>query len=284
MPVVFERIDAQTSSFLGLNPFAFLSNISAWRRYFLLLVIASSAAWVFFGFDSTWSQATVLVSGVPALLSGRATFSALLAESRRFYGTGNHWSAPVIYGTAFIVLSQYLEYRGIEKSENFCLTTALSLANIGVFEWTWNLLYAHFQHQPWTVTFRWKQASNLFHFTAFIVLGALALLYLRILGYRLNLGRRTLTLFVFASLCWLLWVFYPFPTAQLQVATSTGTWTSSTLFPQTQYAVDLTPDDVVAVGKAFWVENNPLHALNTLTKALTTAAILSIFTVRRVKP
>jgi len=272
----FEWIDEQRSTLLGFNPFAIIWNVSMWRKFFGFCVLASLCAWAFFGFDSTWSQILPFVDNFIPLLRGEVSFSTLIAESRKYYGVGNHWSAPVIYGSAFIALSQYFERIGIKRSENFCLTTSLSLMNIGVFEWLWNTCYAVFQRQPWTITWRWKQSTNLFSFTAFIILGLLSLLYLYAGGYRPNTGRRSLLFLALTALCWIIWILYPLPVKQLTVQTAAGVWTSSRLFPQTYYAVDVSPGDGVAIGEPFWVQNDMVHALNTLTKVMTTLTVLNL--------
>jgi len=256
---------------LGFDLFGFLWNIRAWRRYFLFCVIASAICWAVFGWDSTWSQ---LKPFAEWMLNPSKSLTEVISESRMYYGTGNHFSAPVIYGTAFIILSLYLEGKGIKKSQNFILTSALSLFNIGVFEWTWNLLYSHLQNQLWTIQFVWKQATNLFHFTSYIMLGILTLIYLYSLGYKPNIGKLTLTLAATAIGFWLLWVFYPFPITDITVETTTGIWHNNHLFPQTMYTIDIDPTDGLAIGQPFHVPNDLLHAVNVFAKVFTTLAIL----------
>lgn len=277
-PDFFSRLDSLSFPLpFGFDLFGWLRNVRMWRRYIFACVLACVACWLFFGWDSTWGQLKPIGEW---LLNPSKPFSAALAESRRFYGIGNHFSAPVIYGTAWILLSLYLEGRGFKRSANFLLTTSLSLMNIGIFEWLWNSLYAYFQRQPWVVTFAWKQVTNLAHFTAFTIVGVLSLLYLASLGYRPRLDRYTFTFTFLAFLTWLLWIYYPFPTQQLTVQTATGVWTSSRLFPQTMYAIDLDPTDGVAIGHPFHVPNDLLHGVNTLAKIFTSAAILCFCMVK----
>jgi len=194
---------------------------------------------------------------------------------------GNHFSAPVIYGVAFILLSIYLEGKGIKKSLNFFSTSALSLMSIGVYEWMWNLSYAVFQNQWWSVSFNWKQGGNTICFTLFIVIGILTMIYLHLEGYRFNFGVRTLSFLTISLLLWGVWINYPLPTQKLSVQTTAGLWTSSSQFPQTYYAVDVDPLDRIAIGDPFWVENNILHLLNLSTKIMMTLTILSMCLIRR---
>jgi len=247
-----------------------------WRKYFFLCVVASVVCWVLFGFDSTWAMMLPYAENALPLLLGQISLAEVKQQSQRYYGTGQHFSAPVIYGTAFIILSLYLERIGIKKSLNFFTTTSFSLMNIGVCEWIYNLLYANLQNQPWTIHFRWKQVTNLTFFTLFIIVGLLTFLYLYTEGYHPNLSKVTALLFVISIEMWGLWVFYPFPIGYITVETTTGTWTNTPFFPQTMYAVDIDPTDGIAVGVPYFVENNLLHTVNLLTKITMTVAILSL--------
>ena len=290
VPSVFERIDATHLAFFGLSPLGFMKNISAWRKYFAVCVIVASLCWGIFGFDSTWEQLQPFVtyfSSVatnPMLLAEGIPFAALWAEAQHYYGLGNHFSSPVIYGLAFIFLSIHLEKKGITKSLNFAASTSLTFFSIGIFEWAYNICYAVFQGQPWVITFRWKQSSNLSFFSLFILLGVLMGLYLHLSNYRFNLGTRTKALMLLALVFWLLWIAYPFPTwGNITVATSTGQWTNSRFFPQTMYAVDLDPKDGLAIGVPYFVEDNIVHLINILAKVFTTSAILSLCCVEEKK-
>lgn len=283
MKSVFERIDAQKRSFLGLNPFAIMWNVSTWRKYFAFCVLVASLAWVFFGWDSTWSQAKPIIENIFPLLQGKISLRSVLEQSKFFYGIGNHFSAPVIYGLAFICLSFYLERVGITKSLNFCSTTALSLMSIGIFELMWNSAYAYFHGQIWVVTFQWKQITNLCAFIVFVAIGLLILIYLRLEGYRPNLSKSSLSLLLLTIGCWVFWINYPLPVNHITVDTSTGPWTNSNMFPQTYYCVDTVPDDNIAIGDPNWVENDMVHFVNTFTKIVQTMFILNICMVKRVE-
>ena len=247
----------------------------------MVFVVGALALWVVFGFDSTWSMAMPFIENRWSILSFQADWGMIWAESQAFYGMGNHFSAPVIYGGLWILTSLYFERRGVVKSLNFCATTSLSLMNIGVFEWAWNTLYAYYQGQIWTVTWRWEQAANLFSFTVFIGLGLLVTAYMHLDGYRLRLDRRFGVLALVTLLSWTLWVYYPFEVGGLEVELVDGSvWRNSAMFPQTYYAVDVDPGDGVAVGEPNYVQNDAIHILNTWTKIVSVSAIGYLFSFK----
>jgi len=278
---IFDKLDNSTVHIGSLYPIAVFKNIKRWRKYFLILSLVSLLLWGILGFDSTMEQVTPFTENILELLTGKVSLDSLFAQSRALYGIGNHWSAPVIYGFAFIFLSLHLESVGIVKSYNFVATTILSLANIGVFETFWNRTFAYFQNQPWTISFAWKQGSNTIQFFGWIVLGILTLLYLISDGYRLTISRKFIILLTLSIMICTFWIYYPYPTQQLSVQTTTGTWTSTPYFPQTMYTIDIDPTDNIAVGVPHFVENNLVHFTNTLAKVLVSGTILSICMVKR---
>jgi len=286
---VFDRIDAQKRSFLGINPVAILWNVTNWRKYFAFCVICGSVAWVVFGFDSCWSQLKPFIEYFSIFIKNPVTelrngipFTELWTESRAYYGIGNHFSAPVIYGLAFIYLSLYFEKIGIKKSLNFCATTALSLMSIGIFELMWNSAYAYFHGQIWVITFQWKQVANLCAFMGFVTIGLLVLIYLRLEGYRPNFSKLSLSLLLLTVVCWTFWINYPLAVGHITLDTTVGPWTNSNKFPQTYYAVDVVPDDNIAIGEPNWVQNDMIHFVNTFTKVIQTIFILNVCMVKRI--
>ncbi len=252
-----------------------------WRKYFAVCVVASLFFWVFFGFDSVWAQLEPLINGMVPLILGKTTLSTVLEETRVMYGLGNHFSAPVIYGTAFVVLSIHFERKGIVKSLNFFCSTALSLMNIGVFELIWNPLFAYYQNQVWVITFKWLQLGNLLFFSLFIIFGLLSLVYLWPDGYRPNISRRTLIFLVLSISIWTFWINYPFQTETIYVETTAGTWSNTQKFPQTYYVIDMDPLDDYAMGLPHHADNNGVHLVNLLAKVFTTLTLLSYSMVRR---
>lgn len=284
MKSIFDKIDSQKWTFKGFSPFAVMQNAKTWRRYMLFCFVATVLCWAVFGWDSTWSMLQPYASNIGALLTGRISFAEVRAQSQVYYGVGNHFSAPVIYSIAFITLSLHFEKYGITKSRNFFATTSLSLMSIGIFELIYNVAYANFQNQPWTMAFVWKQVTNLVFFIMFTVVGVLTLVYLYTEGYRLNFGKRTKVLSVIAIALWLTWIFYPFPVDYITVATTAGDWTNTAMFPQTMYAIDMDPLDGLAIGVPFFIENNLLHAVNTFAKMVSATALLSLCCGRVIQP
>lgn len=163
------------------------------------------------------------------------------------------------------------------------LTTALTLFSVGVYEIIYNVLYSNLQAQPWTFSLAWKQGLNIIMFFSFAVLGVLCLIYLYSLGYKPNFNKITKFLLIGSVLTYTLWVFFPFPVTALTMETSTGTWQSGALFPQTMYAVDVDPTDSVAVGNPVYVQNDFLHFVNILNKVFVSLTILSFVMIRRNK-
>ena len=296
LETIFDKIDAQKRSFYGFNPVAILWNVTNWRKYFAFCVVVGGICWIVFGFDSTygfgwlcsdstWSQAKPFLEDWNwlKLLQGKVSFTDLWEQSKVYYGMGNHFSAPVIYGLAFIYLSLYLEKVGIKKSLNFCSTTALSLMSIGIFELMWNSLYAYFHGQIWVVTFQWKQVANLCAFLVFVTIGLLVLIYLRLEGYRPNFSKISLSFLLLTVVCWVFWINYPLPVGYITVDTTTGLWTNSNKFPQTYYCVDVDPTDRVAIGEPNWVQDDMVHFVNTFTKIVQTIFVLNFCMVKRIE-
>lgn len=82
----------------------------------------------------------------------------------------------------------------------------------------------------------------------------------------------------------LLWIFYPWPVQQISVTLKDGTvWHSSPLFPQTLYTIKTDPASPVNAGEWFWVEDNYVHAINTLVKIIWALAVFYIGSVIRVE-
>ncbi len=290
MESVFDKIDRQKQSFLGITPAAVIWNVTNWRKYFAFCVGLASLSWIVFGFDSCWSQlkpfidyfTIIFINNPIGELQTGIPFTQMWEDSKFYYGMGNHFSAPVIYGSAFIVLSLYLEKIGIKKSLNFCATTALSLMSIGIFEIMWNSAYAHFHGQVWVITFKWKQAANLCAFIVFVAIGLLVFFYLGLEGYRPNLSKLSLSLFALTVICWGVWINYPLAVGHITVDTTAGPWTNSNMFPQTYYCVDVAPDDKIAIGEPNWVQNDMVHFVNTFTKVVQTAFVLNICMVKKI--
>lgn len=301
---IFDRLDAASKrSYHGFSPFNILSNIRVWRIYIALLVVSSAILWALLGFDSTWEVAEIYVMAFSAnptvvitgFINKTPDYLKLQTEAFATYGMGNHWSAPVIYGTFFILTSYALEKRGYFKSANFVLTSLLSFGAIGSFEIPWNFFYATFQCQRWAFDFfHMKQMALLWSFSVFTLLGVLAFIYILLDGHKLSIKLSTALLIFLTIGMWTLWINYPYPTETITVYNSGAVdlgggplmhfdyaWQSSKMFPQTYYAVDVNPFDGVSSGMPYYVQNDLLHAVNTLTKIIHTAAIFSLIKVKK---
>ena len=281
MDSIFTKIDNYNHTYLGFDPIGAVRNIRMWRRYLALLVLASAIGWIALGWESTWNQVSMFFQYLPGLLIGQTSLATFSLKVSQYYGIGQHLSTAVIYGICFILLSVYLEKIQIIKSLNFFLSASLSFMSIGIYEIIYNILYSNLQHQAWTFALIGKQALNLYIFIFFIFIGVASLTYLYTLHYKPHIGKLTLILIGASALTYILWVFYPFSLTNLTIQTSTGLWTSTHLFPQTMYAVNLTPLARNGNGVAYYDPNNLLHFVNILNKALVSLTVLSLSMIRR---
>ena len=289
MSDVFTWIDKPHKGILGYFCGLFASP-QHWRRRIGELTIASLILWILLGFDSTWQMLNPITFGllsnpvyvIKTLINPSSPeFNALIKEMWGQYGIGNHWSAPVIYGTAYIYLSSKLESEGVVGSLNFFTTSAMSLMNIGIFEYVYNYLYSVLQKQPWAFSLVDGNKSNMTFFTVYLVLGCYFLLYLLYSDYRITLTTRKKTYLIVAVLLWAVWVFYPFPVEALNVNTDQGAWVSSPLFPQTYYVVKVKTLDVNAAGTPWYIRNDLIHLINVLCKVFSTTFIASLCAVKK---
>lgn len=275
MNEIFDSIDNAQLKLAGFDLLGFIKNHSTWRKYVLLLTLASAACWVIFGWEGTWTQLCDVIFNLPQLISGNLTFQQYQDIITSHYGLGQHFSSALFYGVTFVILSLHLERLGFKKSRNFMLTLTLTLMSVGFYELIYNLLYGSCQNQPWVMSFSWKQGANLFAFTVFALSGLASTAYLLSYGLKPNLNKTTAILALLTLASYAAWIFYPFQTATLTVQTTTGEWNSTPFFPQTMYAVDPDPLDGVAVGDQYFVENNLLHFVNVINKFLFTLFLLS---------
>jgi len=280
MDNIFTKIDNYNHNISGFNPIGSLKNISIWRRYIFILTIASAFFWIILGFESTWSQISIYMQSIPAFLIGQTSFTTIQAKVASSYGLGQHLSTAVIYGICFLILSIHLEKSGITKSMNFFFSTSISLMSVGIYEIIYNFLYATLQNQPWAFTLAWKQGLNISVFAFFTIIGAISLIYLYSLNFKPHFSKITLILLFGSIITYALWVFFPFSTTSLAIQTTSGLWTSTNLFPQTMYAINLNPTSGIAIGDAFFVQNNLLHFINVLNKVFVSFTILSLILIR----
>ncbi len=192
------------------------------------------------------------------------------------YGRGTHLSPLVYYGAFAFFISKRFEDVGITGSENVGVMLNLTAFSVGFFEMIYNPLYGFFQNQPWIYAFSWNLMT--LHLVWFLI-GPVVLVYYSMSGiqdgvkwgYGLKFGRSMYLpcLICVTAIMWFVWIFYPFPVQPLQVQTTAGVWVSNRLFPQGLYNVDIDPADNILAGALYYVDDNLLHLVGLVTKALT---------------
>lgn len=279
-------------------------------RNMLVFSLVMAGLWALLGFDSSPGQLLhVLYQGLPGLIMGQKSLGDLVTIYNQAYGKEMHYSAFVIYGLLFWALSVHYDQGllrwfkrsgpdsgvGIVKSKNIVYAACVTLLAGGIFELFWQGSFAYFQNQPWVFTFHGGQAIILLQNIVFVSVGAMGLFYMWVDSYVMdsrgvisgrqwtfNLGLTSCLLIAVTLSLVMLWWFYPWPTQQITVLLNNGqVWTSSARFPQTLYTIALDPE--AGSGSWFWVENNSVHALNTLVKVFMTMALGSVAAVRKVK-
>lgn len=291
----FGFVDHLNLTFKGIN-FNLFQKMKTIQRMAVYGAFLCLVAWIVFGFDSTPLQFLhVIYEGVPAWISGSASFQDLGAIYSLYYGKEMHYSAFVIYALLFYGLSRSWEKAGVLNSKNLVFSFAGMFLSIAVFEWFWMISYATFQNQPWVITWQFPQMRILIQNLGFSLAGGLTPLYMLTERWHWKgteqLGRAyffrmkeklpwiLIMLSIFAAL---FWIFYPGHIQQLTVTLENGEiWRSSRLFPQTLYTVDLNPSDGINAGVWFWIQNDLIHAVNTGVKVLFTLTTYYIFRVRK---
>lgn len=298
------------------DPFSFVDNLHLYvkgkdlnvfckfkhiQKMALYLSVAFLILWIIMGFDSSPLQLFIpLYDTLPGVLAGVKPWSALATSYNYYYGKEMHASAFVIYLALWFFISRNYEKAGIVKTKNVVYSSAVMFVAISVFEWFWILSFGTFQVQPWVYTWEFPQLRILIQNLSFLLGGALAMLYVWIDSYKLEgkviLGRN----FTFMWKDWKLWVlllacaasavfwiYYPGPVQQISVKLDNGQlWSSSRLFPQTLYTVALDPSQnapgYVNAGVWFYVQNDAVHAVNTIVKLLWAMAVFMAFRVRKI--
>lgn len=266
------------------------NNLNIFQKYKRLrnsalgLALFSLGAWIVLGFDSTIGQLIHFLYAMPSFLAGQLTVNQWTTIFFDQYGKEMHWSAFVFYGLCFYFLSRHFEGMGITKSKNVSYSLALTLFSVGVFEFYWMASFAYFQNQPWVISPRWPQLRIILQNVAFVAVGVLGALYMWCDSYifkdgkateqrrwRFNWNWKAGLLLSACVVTAVLWWYYPLPVEKFSVELETGVvWTNTNRFPQTLYTIDLDPTDNVNAGVWYWIENNYIHAINTLVKVLWT--------------
>lgn len=251
------------------------------RDSILILSIPCLAVWMLTGFDSGCGQPEwVVLKWFEALINGQPfTWSDAVYWWHWAYGKYMHWSAFVIYGWMYYLVSRSLENNlGLKNSRNTVYSFTSIFLNIAIFETFWISFFAYFQDQWWSMTFQWPQMRILVQNV--IVLNLVGLLGLtvfwlysydeeenRLYKFKPNKKLLLVTLVTIGSVVF--WVNYPWHVEKITVdIVGYGEWTNSDRFPQTLYTVDEDLTDNVSMGEQYFVENNTIHAVNTLVKTL----------------
>ncbi len=290
----FSYVDRFNLTVKGLN-FNFFQKYKATRKTALYGAMFCLVCWIIFGFDSTPLQfINTLYVGVPGFLQGTKTLQDLVVMYHSFYGKEMHYSALVIYFSLFYFMSRSWEAAGVVKTKNIVFSFAGMFLSIAVFEWFWIYSFGVFQNQPWVYSWQFPQARILFQNFGFTLIGSLTCLYMlterwhwngRIQGERAYyFDARSWKLWLFVGLsvaAALFWIYYPGYIQPISVNIADGTvWSNSRMFPQTLYTVDLVPFDGDNSGMWYYVENNAIHAVNTIVKFLWAATGYYVFKVK----
>lgn len=267
------------------------------QKMALALGLVFLAMWGIFGFDSNPLQLIIpLYEVLPGVITGHNTWADMGTAFNYYYGKEMHYSAFVIYLLLWFFISKNYEKAGIIKTKNVIYSSAVMLLAISVFEWFWILGFGIFQNQPWVYTWQFPQLRILLQNLMFFVAGGLTIFYIWIDSYQLN-GKeiigRNFTFNLGSRLLWILiglsiavaifWIYYPGPVTQITVTLDNGQlWHSSRLFPQTLYTVALDPG-IINAGSWYYVENNVVHAVNTIVKVLWAATAYMLLKVKKVE-
>lgn len=303
---------------LQQDPFAFFDNINLTikgnnlnifqkykrlQRSALLISIFCAVAWILCGFDSTPLQFVYILidinHGLLAFIQGHATYANMIQVYNSFYGKEMHWSAFVIYMGMFWILSKHFSSNfNIVKSKNVAYAASITFLSIAMFEFYWMYSFAFWQNQWWVVTWQLPQLRILLQNVAFASVGIIGILYMWMDSYILKnkeiVGRTyhfniksaiTIGLCITTVALALLWWYYPWTTQQqISVTLLDGNvWYSNIYhFPQTLYTIKTDSLGSINAGEWFWVEDNAVHALNTILKFAWAAAIASIFMIQKI--
>lgn len=263
---------------------------------FLFAVFLGAVPWILFGFDSCIGQPLMLLSRFPSYILGEISLTTWVATWAEHYGKEMHYSAFLIYGLMYWAISRHLDKKmNIHKSKNVAFSLSFLLLSVAVFEFYWIFSFATFQNQSWIITFKFPQARILLQNIGFATMGALGILYFWLDSfvydpirrgydrlYKLRVDPFAFLLIVATVILAYVWIRYPFEVERFSVTLETGeTWTNTRYFPQTLYTIDLDPTDSVNAGVWFYMENNLIHALNTIVKTFVCLTFTYVAWVRK---
>ncbi len=255
------------------------------RKVILPLVALAGFLWILQGVDSSVVQLEYFIEHFPSFLLGKITWNQLIDYYMSAYGKFVHYSAFVIYMLFFVGISKHLhEKLEVVNSENVIASICFVSLVVGVFEVFWMVGYFYFQNLTWILSFRWPQMRILLQNFLMIIVGLFFILAIDRKIYKFNFNKWT---WIFLSLTVafvFIWYFYGliFPIQTIEVPVEGyGIWTSTKFFPQTVYTVDVNILDNVAAGEQFWIQNDLLHLVNTITKAFLTLTLYNVLRIKR---
>ncbi len=256
------------------------------RKAIFPLIIAACILWIAQGWDSDVEQIEHFLFYLPSFMLGRITWSQISFYYFDSYGKFVHYSAFVIYMLFFIGISKYLHDKlDVVNSQNIIASVSFVALSVGLFEYYWMISYYFLQNQPWILSFQWPQIRILLQNIFMIFIGLLFLVSIDWKVYKLNLNDWTTYVllnltFGFMVLWWMYGNLLPIQQISVQVI-GYGTWTSSKFFPQTVYTVETNVLDNISAGEQFWIQNDLLHLVNTLTKVFMTLTLYSILKLKK---
>jgi hypothetical protein len=266
----FDYIDSISLKFFGFQ-INFIRNDKLLREaLFIFFFLVPLGCWLMLGTDSTVDQLAQLIIHTPEFLLQKISFDRWTHYYSDYYGLGTHWSASVIYTLLFVGISKQLSDKlEVSGSQNIALTAGFVGLSITTFEMLWMGSYYLFQKQTWILSLNVPQFNIIWQKLLFATPALIVFIGLDRKRFRFNTNWVTFLLLCASIILWGLWINYGniFPTQQISVQVEgMGTWTSSPLFPQTMYTVDMNVLDRVAIGEMFYVQNDSLHFLNNICK------------------
>lgn len=279
MKAPFDTLDQLDLNYRGFQINLLRNDVKLRKAILEIFVFPALIAWALFGSDSTADQVAWTIFNIPNFLLGKTTHTQLFQIYNGYYGLGTHWSAVVIYGLMLVGTSYYLNKNlDIHNSLNISLTTGFVCLAIATFEFYWQISYAIFQNQWWVLKFQYPQARILIQNFMFLTTGLIVLFGINWKNYKLNIDKITVISFFATIMLIFFWWFYPFEITQLTVQTNQGIWVSNNFFPQTMYTIALNKN--VAMGTMFYVANEGVHLINSLTKIMMTITFYSLFKIK----
>lgn len=276
----YRTIDKTDLSFHGFQFNILRNDVKLRKAIFEVAVLFPLLMWCLCGSDSTAEQIAWVLYNLPGYILGHHNLQYLFEVYTSYYGIGTHWSAAVIYGLMFCGLSYHLRHKlKAKNSLNICLSVGLVGLSIGVFEYCWMFSYYVFQGQTWILAFKWPQLRIILQNFVLIFMGLTIVVGFNYNEYKFNVSRKTIVFLLSSIFLWVFWIYYPFETTTFAVQTEYGLFVSSRFFPQTMYTI--APTIQSAYGIPYFVANEGVHLINTVTKIMLTYSFFLLFKIEK---